>query len=250
MSKEKVCFVIAPMGDERSDTRLRSNQVLDHIVKPAAGECGYKTLRADDISEPGIITSQIIEHLIEDPLVVADLTDHNPNVFYELAIRHAIRKPVVQLIQKGQSIPFDVAATRTISVDHKDLDSAAQARAELIKHIHAVEEDPGKVDTPISAAINFQSLRRSDNPLEKSTAVIISLLQELRVEFDELKASSDERVWQLAHKAREGAYPDLLTGLSQSDYEKIIANLRRSLGSYAKLESDKKRRTTKPDKET
>ena len=47
-------------------------------------------------------------------LVVADLTDHNPNVFYELAIRHALQLPLVQLIDSAQDLPFDIKAMRTV----------------------------------------------------------------------------------------------------------------------------------------
>lgn len=176
----KICFVIAPIGDEGSDTRRRSDQVLNHIIAPAAEECGYKTIRADKISEPGVITSQIIQHLLEDSLVIADLTGRNPNVFYELAIRHAIKKSVVQIIQSGELIPFDVAATRTIQVNHQDLDSVAKCKEELINQISSVEKDPSLVDTPISIAIDLKFLRQSDNPLEKSNAEIISMLQDLK----------------------------------------------------------------------
>lgn len=119
--EEKNCFVIAPIGELDSDTRKRSDQILKHIIKPAVSSCGYKAIRADEIDKPGIITSQVIQRVVNDPLVIADLTERNPNVFYELAIRHAIRKPLVQLIQKGERIPFDVAGTRTIQVDHTDL---------------------------------------------------------------------------------------------------------------------------------
>jgi hypothetical protein len=45
---------------------------------------------------------------MNDPLAIADLSDPNPNVFYELAIRQAIGKPLVQIIQKDEKIPFDV----------------------------------------------------------------------------------------------------------------------------------------------
>lgn len=185
----KLCFVIAPIGDEGTEVRRRSDQVLTHIIDMAAKECGYETLRADKISEPGIITSQIIQHLLDDPLVIADMTGHNPNVFYELAVRHAIRKPVVQLIEKGEKIPFDVAATRTIPVDHHDLDSVAKCRQEMIRQIKAVEKDPADVDTPISAAIDVQQLRRSGNPMEKSTAEIISMLQSLHAKIDAISIS-------------------------------------------------------------
>ena len=142
---EKDCFVIAPLGEADSDTRKRSDQVLKHVIVPALKDCGYKATRADQISEPGMITSQIIQHIVDDPLVVADLTDRNPNVFYELAIRHAIRKPLVQLIKKGEQIPFDVAGTRTIHVDHHDLDSVEEAKREIVAQIRSLEKDPSKL---------------------------------------------------------------------------------------------------------
>lgn len=178
--QERVCFVIAPIGEEDTDIRRRSDQVLNHIIAPAAEECGYSAMRADQISEPGIITSQVIQHLVEDPLVIADLTGWNPNVFYELAVRHAVRKPVVQIIQAGERIPFDVAGTRMIAFDHRDLDSAARCRDDIVRQIRTVEKDVSQVDTPISAAIDVQTLRASDNPLEKSSVEIMSTLQELR----------------------------------------------------------------------
>ena len=147
---------------------VRSDQVLKHIVAPAAKECGYETIRADQISEPGIITSQVIQHVVDDPLVVADLTGRNPNVFYELAIRHAIRKPVVQIIDGSETIPFDVAPTRTVQFDHHDLDSSSKAREDITRQIRAVEKNPKDVDTPITVALELQKLRQSDNPLGRA----------------------------------------------------------------------------------
>ena len=142
---DKDCFVIAPIGEPESDIRKRSDQILKHVISPALKECGYKATRADQISEPGMITSQVIQHIVDDPLVVADLTDRNPNVFYELAIRHAIRKPLVQLIKKGEQIPFDVAGTRTIHVDHHDLDSVEGAKKEIIAQVRSLEKDPSRL---------------------------------------------------------------------------------------------------------
>ncbi len=116
----KTCFVIAPIGELGGSTRSRSDKVLRHIITPAATECGYSVVRSDRESSPGMIGSQVINHLIEDDLVIADLTDHNANVFYELAIRHVVRKPIVQIIKSDQRLPFDVIQSRTIFVDHTD----------------------------------------------------------------------------------------------------------------------------------
>lgn len=185
-----VRFLIAPIGEDGSEIRRRSDQVMNHIVEPSVQQCGYRTVRADQISEPGLITSQVIQHLLEDPLVVAGLTGRNPNVFYELAIRHAVRKPVVQIIQIGEPVPFDVAQSRTIQVDHRDLDSAAHCREELVRHIRAVESDPLQVDSPISVAVDLQSLRDSDKPLEKMYAEIIPMLQDIKALLMEQRLAS------------------------------------------------------------
>src|SRR5918992_620737 len=75
---------------------------------------GYDPIRADKISEPGIITNQIIRRVLKSPLVIADLTESNPNVFYELAIRHMVRQPVVHIIDERHKLPFDLAGIRII----------------------------------------------------------------------------------------------------------------------------------------
>ncbi len=190
MSKEanqKVCFVISPIGIEGSADRVKSDQVLNHIIGPSVKQCGYDPIRADQISEPGIITSQIIQHILDSPLVVADLSGHNPNVFYEMALRHAIKKPIVQIIHATEKIPFDVAANRTVFFDHKDLDSVAKAKEEISKQIRHVEKNPLDVDTPISVTVELKSLRNSDNPLEKSYAEILAMLTEIRSEITDMR---------------------------------------------------------------
>lgn len=186
-TEKKACFVISPIGEADSEVRKRADQILRHVIRPAVQECGYDAVRADEIDKPGIITSQVIQHIVSDPLVVADLTGRNPNVFYELAVRHAIRRPLVQLIQKGEPIPFDVAATRTIYVDHHDLDSVASARAEIVSQIRALEKDPASLETPISVSLDLQMLRQSENPEERSLADLVAAVTDLRVELTKME---------------------------------------------------------------
>src|SRR2546425_9368597 len=157
----KICFFISPMGDEDRIVRRRADQLLRHVIKPATLRCGYRTIRADQISKPGIITSQIVQHLMDDPLVIADLTGRNPNVFYELALRHATRKPLVQLANIGESIPFDVSPTRTLRVNLRNPDSISLCRKSLIRQIRGVERNPEEVDNPISTAIDIRLLKKS-----------------------------------------------------------------------------------------
>ena len=112
-----------------------------------------------------MITSQVIQHIVDDPLVIADLTDRNPNVFYELAIRHMLRKPLVQLIMKGEQIPFDVAGTRTIHVNHRDLDSVEEAKTEIGAQVKSLEENSSEIESPISVSLDLQT---GDNGMNRS----------------------------------------------------------------------------------
>jgi len=201
MAERKTCFVIAPIGEPESETRKRSDQILKHVIRPAAQECGYDTKRADEISEPGIITSQVIQLIVNAPLVIADLTDRNPNVFYELAIRHALKKPLVQIIRKGEALPFDVAATRTIAVDHHDLDSVATAKKEIVKQIKAVEKDPSRMDTPVSVALDLKAMRQSDKPEQRSLADLVTAISALRVDVHSGLAQLRERLEQPRHES-------------------------------------------------
>ena len=163
MSKDKICFVIAPIGDEGSEIRKRSDTVFKYVIEPVAMECGYESIRADHISEPGIITEQVIEHVLKDPLVIADLTGHNANVFYELALRHVTRKPTVQMIKKGERIPFHVESIRTVEIDINDMSSVEKGKNKIIKQIRSIEGGKTELNTPISAALSIQLLSQSKN---------------------------------------------------------------------------------------
>jgi hypothetical protein len=209
--KKKTCFVISPIGKDESDTRKRADQILKHVIQPAVGACGFVPIRADQISDPGMITHQVIQHLVDDPLVIADLTDKNPNVFYELAIRHAIRKPVVQLIQKGQELPFNLKDMRTILVDYPDPDSMDKAKQEIQKQICAViDKRPEEIKSLISISIEPRALRLSEDPEEETFLLARCYVQ------DKLKVRPGNRA------SFEAIREEVDVGFSDDFLEKLI----------------------------
>lgn len=149
-----VCFYVTPIGEEGSEQRKHSDLFLSSIVEPALEQFKMSVIRADAIGKPGTITKQIIEYLVKAKLVIADLSFHNPNVFYELAIRHAARLPVVQIVRTADNIPFDLSQSRTVKIDTTDIYSLVPRlevyKSEIATQVRAALADPDAVDNPIS----------------------------------------------------------------------------------------------------
>jgi hypothetical protein len=118
-SWQTTCFVIGPIEEEGSEQRKHSDMILEALIRRAL-ENDWDVVRSDQITQPGMISGQVIDHLLHSGLVIADLSFHNPNVFYELALRHVVGKPTVHLIRKGDKIPFDLKDFRTIAIDTGD----------------------------------------------------------------------------------------------------------------------------------
>jgi hypothetical protein len=152
---------------------------MKFVVGPPASACGYELVRADLIGKPGMITNQVIQHVLDSEVVIADLTGKNPNVFYELALRHATRKPYIQLLEIGEPLPFDVAGVRTISLDHRDLDSVENCKSEILRYLKGFESGSESIDSPVTVAIEIEQLRLSSKPIEQHLAEIKQQFQEV-----------------------------------------------------------------------
>jgi hypothetical protein len=150
---QKICFYITPIGDDDSEERKHSDLFLSSIVEQALSGFGLDVVRADQIGEPGMITSQVMEHILRARLVVADLSYHNPNVFYEMALRHATKLPMVQICRKKDRLPFDVNQVRTITIDTSDIYTLIPRletyRSEIATQVRAALDGQG-ASNPIS----------------------------------------------------------------------------------------------------
>ena len=150
---EKVCFYIAPIGEEESEERKHSDLFLESIVVPAFESFKYKVIRADNIGKPGMITNQIIDYIMNASFVVCDLSYHNPNVFYELALRHATKKTTIHIIRKSDKIPFDVNDFRTIIIDDSSIYTLVPAlesyKSQIVQQIRQMIDEPEAIDNPI-----------------------------------------------------------------------------------------------------
>jgi hypothetical protein len=150
----KICFFVTPIGEPGSEQRRHSDFMLEYIIQPSVKEFGLTVIRADQMSKPGMIGKQIIEHILRARLVIADLSFHNPNVFYELCLRHTTRLPTVQVKREVDSIPFDLNQYRTIPIETRDpytlLPKIQTYVAEVTNQVRRALANAESGDNPIS----------------------------------------------------------------------------------------------------
>src|SRR5690348_2835827 len=107
MSEQRTCFIISPIGEKDSDTRQHADNLIRRIILPSLFGFNFQTIRVDQSFSNSRISDEIIDLLRNSELCIADLSEYNPNVMYELGRRHETGKPVILMRPKGQDIIFD-----------------------------------------------------------------------------------------------------------------------------------------------
>lgn len=166
LKKVEECFIITPIGDFNSEIFIKANGLIDSVIQPVLDEFGFKATAAHQINKSGSINNQIIKRILEDKLVIVNLTGLNPNVMYELAIRHAARLPVIIMAEKALTprLPFDITDQRTIF--YSDTLAGNVLAKHQLKDMIKIALDDEKPDNPIYAAASqdkiFQTLDKED----------------------------------------------------------------------------------------
>ncbi len=150
----KTCFIVSPIGSNDSEQRKHADLVLTALIEPALADLGLTAVRADQIGSPGLITAQVIDHVARAALVIADLSFANPNVYYEVALRQAVRKPMVQISRASDPLPFDVGQFRTYMIDMSDIYTLVPQidlhRKEITRQCRSALEDGAPAESQLS----------------------------------------------------------------------------------------------------
>jgi len=110
-AESKKCFVLMPFTDALKE-------IYTDVYAPTCARHDLKCWRVDEISGPGSITRDIIEGILDADIIIADLTNQNPNVFYELGIAHATGNKTIMTAQTMAHVPFDIANYRVLVYEH------------------------------------------------------------------------------------------------------------------------------------
>ncbi|MEK7473678.1 MAG: hypothetical protein AAB668_03070 [Patescibacteria group bacterium] len=131
------CFVMMPFGNWQ-------DLYYKDLFAPAIKEAGMEPLRADQLFSTGTVIEQIWEQIQKSKILLADLTGKNANVFYELGLAHAAKKPVVFTSANLEDVPFDLRHLRVIIYNINDPFWGDKLKKDLAVYLKNAKSDPKK----------------------------------------------------------------------------------------------------------
>jgi hypothetical protein len=126
--EKNLVFAVMPFKDEFGN-------IYEQGIKVAAERLGKKCVRVDGEIFTGVIMDRIRDNLLKANVIVAELTEQNPNVYYELGLAHAYGKKVIMMTQNISQVPFDLRHLKMVVYNKDDLNQLADTLAKEIKHL-------------------------------------------------------------------------------------------------------------------
>lgn len=166
------CFIIMPFGGW-------FDKYYFEIYVPAIEAAGLEAKRADDLYRPGNIVNDIWNYTKDATVILADLTNKNPNVFYELGLAHAITKPAVLITASMDDVPFDLRSLRVIEYDKNSPKWGEILQDKITKALLETMKNPEDAIPPTFLEV-AKGEKLKVSPEEKE-------ILELRKEMDSLK---------------------------------------------------------------
>lgn len=176
-------FLVIPFRKEFEDITL--------AIKQVAGDLGHQLIRMDELMSIGSITTQIQQEIKNSDLVIADISNHNANVMFELGFAISSSIPVLPLLRRGEQIPFDIATIRAIIYDRERLnDTLVRPLRSFLAHSN-LEEYINKEITKLE----------KEKELKKTVFVSyshadIAYLERLKIHLKPFEKSGQIDLWQ------------------------------------------------------
>lgn len=186
------CFVIMPFST------VNSSSIYENWIKRAVEECQINDMevtchRADKSYKSGEIIYHVIEQLATADIVIADLTSQNPNVFYELGVRHTLKNNTILVTQDLKDIPFDLRMQRIIHYEYTP-DGMLELKDNIKAFIKEIISAAEVIDNPVKKYLHEQDVLRI---IKAETSLGQNTVQLLMNEFTSLRLSFTEQVAQL-----------------------------------------------------
>ncbi len=175
----KKCFVIMPFGKKKDvdGSEIDFNHVYQNLIKEAVEALGMECERCDEIIDTGSIHSKMFRGIFEADVAVVDITSLNPNVFYELGVRHALNKHVTLVIRRNvpQPPPFNINGLNVVSYEI-DTEEKLEASRKVIREYVQTAMGKLSVDSLVHQALDNLKVERKPRPIDKKEVYLYPLV--------------------------------------------------------------------------
>jgi hypothetical protein len=157
----RTCFVIMPFSTTESCSEDEWTLLFEALFKPAieGANLDYECRRS--VATRGNIVASILQELKESYVVLADLTDHNANVFYELGVRHSLKDRTILIAQKEEDIPFDLRAYAYHIYNWRTEDGKEAFASRMTELLSEIDSNPDRPDNPVSDFLGREAEQNS-----------------------------------------------------------------------------------------
>jgi hypothetical protein len=201
----KLCFVIMPFKEERWE-------VFKHGIEPACVQAGFQAVRVDQLQGVFNITREIIEHIFRCDVIIAEVTDQNPNVFYEMGVAHTIGNKTIMIAQKAADLPFDIRNYRCI-IYKQSVEGLQRLQKDLVASLQEIEKWRAKPSNPVqdfkppdAFVLNSdferlqKTLRQKEELLAAAQMETAAVQKQLREKDERLKLAVPKPDWETLQK--------------------------------------------------
>lgn len=160
---ERTCFVIMPFGKKKvGGKQVNFDAIYKEILEPAIGSTKTPedkkliAARTDMDTFSSSINQDMFEYIMYSRMACADISGLNPNVFYEIGVRHATQESgTVLLRQTGHPIPFDITSIKIFEYDHQPKERAEKSRG-FVSNLLSETLKRNRLDSPVRLALRAQ----------------------------------------------------------------------------------------------
>ncbi|NTW33488.1 MAG: hypothetical protein HGB12_12845 [Bacteroidetes bacterium] len=258
MATSNTCFVIMPIGDQIVNGETISYSLLkqryDDLIKEAINKAapGLEVVRADEVALSGTITSDILTRIMHSDIVIADVTYPNPNVFYELGLRHACKPGTIIIKDKnGPKVPFDIAHLRNIEYENTPT-GLKELSENLKRYIEHFANNPSHPDNHLLelaklTGYRFQEYGKEEyDPEEDKISAFLSVMKHPELMEILMKKGSGEDIDNSVMLQSLMKYPDvagtLFKTMVRSGEISLGGTTQRSKPKALGIKKNKKRR--------
>ncbi len=208
-----LCFVLMPFGRKTDGLgRIADfDRVYHDIIAPAVTAANLDPIRADEEQVGGAIHKPMFERLMLCDYAVADVTGANPNVYYELGIRHALKPhSTVILFAAGTALPFDLAPLRGLpyQLDSAGQPQSAEASIQAVTARLLEARDNPHDDSPLFQMVADMPRHTLSHDKTDAFRTQIDHARALRTRLAEASGQGQAAVRAIAEELRQGALRD------------------------------------------